>query len=424
MGARTIAQLIAAGFISFGTTQGWARQADATTGNQGTGGGPVCREAGQAMTFRVNSTALDDAAKASLDGVLNWLQGDDSRWVRLEGFTDKSGDPTHNEVLSQKRAAAARAYLIRQGIDPKRIEAVGHGQFGDRMDLEDMRAVAITMCQGPMMAMGPATQAGTPAADQTSPSAATGEGSASQQEMAEQTGQARPADAQQPASGTEQAAPPPVVVVTPPASDRSPAGGDEGGAFEARQRATEAGATSDRPLSVIGVAASAGGGVVRFVENGARAVTDTGGQWEARLTIGTRLPVALEAAYIGTAQNVNALGLSENAVLMGNGAEANLRLNLLPTRVQPYLFGGVGWMHYSVRNTNVNTSSIRSNDDIVTVPFGVGLALRLSRSVLFDVRGTGRATFYEQLFDQAAGATGQNDRLHSWNVAGKLGFEF
>ncbi len=48
--------------------------------------------------------------------------------VRIEGHTDSSGSDTANLRLSQKRADTVMAQLIKLGVDPGRMEAVGYGE--------------------------------------------------------------------------------------------------------------------------------------------------------------------------------------------------------------------------------------------------------------------------------------------------------
>jgi outer membrane protein OmpA-like peptidoglycan-associated protein len=48
--------------------------------------------------------------------------------VRVEGHTDSQGRPEWNQDLSQRRAANVRSFLIQEGIDGSRLEAVGYGQ--------------------------------------------------------------------------------------------------------------------------------------------------------------------------------------------------------------------------------------------------------------------------------------------------------
>jgi outer membrane protein OmpA-like peptidoglycan-associated protein len=49
--------------------------------------------------------------------------------IRIESHTDSRGSRAYNKYLSDKRAKSTRDYLIRQGIDPSRIEsAIGYGE--------------------------------------------------------------------------------------------------------------------------------------------------------------------------------------------------------------------------------------------------------------------------------------------------------
>jgi len=177
------------------------------------------------------------------------------------------------------------------------------------------------------------------------------------------------------------------------------------------------------PPSVLGMEATVGGGVMGFIDETPRNTATTGGTWEARLMFGSRLPLAVEAAYVGSAQGIDALGLASNAVLVGNGAEGNLRLNLTRSRIQPYLFGGIGWTHYQLSNMSsvTNTSDVLDKDDIGTVPMGAGVSARLGRAFIIDIRGTYRATFNDDLF---RAMTATNNSLQSWGATGRLGFEF
>lgn len=165
-----------------------------------------------------------------------------------------------------------------------------------------------------------------------------------------------------------------------------------------------------------------GGGVQDFTGSNIRSVTGTAGFWNARMVFGTRQIVGFEAAYVGSAQSIEMLGLDSDAMLLSNGAEGAVRVNLPMTRtsyslVEPFGFVGAGWSRYHVANTPVNTSSVAPNDDILAVPYGAGVAFGY-RGFMADARFTYRSTFYNDLLRTSGG------RLDNWTAGGQVGFEF
>jgi hypothetical protein len=168
-----------------------------------------------------------------------------------------------------------------------------------------------------------------------------------------------------------------------------------------------------------GIALTLGGGVIGFTDETTRDTIDLGGAWEARMTAGTRSPLALEAAYIGSAQSVDALGVDGDAILLGSGVEAAARLNLIPGAIQPYVLAGAGWTRYDLTNTDTNTSDVADEDDVFQLPLGAGLAFHQD-GMVFDVRAVYRPTTDADLLD----AAGTDARLDTWSAAVRGGFEF
>jgi hypothetical protein len=178
-----------------------------------------------------------------------------------------------------------------------------------------------------------------------------------------------------------------------------------------------------------GIGISAGGGVNEFGNENLRDITDTGGAWTARLILGTRSPIALEAAYIGTANRIATLGL-DDATLVSNGAEGALRLHFLQIPLtedgsalfQPYLLAGFAWKHYNLTGADFNTSSVQEDDDVFEVPLGGGLAVNVDQ-FLADARFDYRPALSDDLVRPINDDNNDNS-LQTWTISGRVGVEF
>jgi hypothetical protein len=185
-------------------------------------------------------------------------------------------------------------------------------------------------------------------------------------------------------------------------------------------------------MARIGFGLTLGGGVEGFTNDTLRASTDDGGDWTVRAIFGTKLPVALEASYMGSAQNIAALGLDSNALLVGNGVGGNVRINALSgdAPVQPFIYGGVAWRRYQLTNSDFNTSDVNDQDDVLELPVGLGVAYKVG-NFMFDARGEFRGSFYEDLVparsndDLEVSITNDNNAaMHRWGVQANIGVEF
>lgn len=174
-------------------------------------------------------------------------------------------------------------------------------------------------------------------------------------------------------------------------------------------------------VTAIGLGLTIGGGVNGFTDGDFNDFVDIGGGWEGRLAVGTRTVVGFEASYVGTANSINAPGLSSDATLLANGVNGAFRLNLSPTMVKPYILAGAGWKHYSVQNTSTVNSDIQDSDDVIEFPLGAGLSYNYNRFIA-DVRGTFTPVVDDELFRSAVG--NDNNKLNTWKAAANIGFEF
>lgn len=172
----------------------------------------------------------------------------------------------------------------------------------------------------------------------------------------------------------------------------------------------------DRP---VGIGVSAGAGVTGFSDDETSDIVGAGGTWEARVTFGTRSALALEAAYIGSLQQLDLL--VDELDLIGSGLEGALRLNLGASAVQPYVVGGMGWMHYTLRRGD-REIDLRTDDDVLTIPAGAGIAFHAG-GALVDLRATYRFAFDDELL-RDSGEFEDRESLDTWAATARVGVEF
>jgi outer membrane protein OmpA-like peptidoglycan-associated protein len=80
------------------------------------------------ITFETNKAVLTTEAKKSLDTVVAGLKGQPSMNLQIDGHTDTNGTEALNMKLSKARAAAAKQYLVDNGIAATRLQSEGYGE--------------------------------------------------------------------------------------------------------------------------------------------------------------------------------------------------------------------------------------------------------------------------------------------------------
>src|SRR5262249_52104219 len=81
----------------------------------------------QVVTFKFNSSVLNDQAKSTLDRIAMGV-GTTGYMIELQGHTDAKGSEQYNLGLSQRRAEAVQRYLVSKNIPLFRISIVGLGK--------------------------------------------------------------------------------------------------------------------------------------------------------------------------------------------------------------------------------------------------------------------------------------------------------
>ncbi len=78
--------------------------------------------------FAFDSSALDAAAQDILKKKAAYLQANPDVRVVIEGHCDERGTVEYNLALGERRAQAAKAFLVNLGIDANRLETISYGE--------------------------------------------------------------------------------------------------------------------------------------------------------------------------------------------------------------------------------------------------------------------------------------------------------
>jgi peptidoglycan-associated lipoprotein len=89
---------------------------------------PAAPVALQDAFFDFDSYGLRDDARAALDADARALRDDAGLTVRIEGHCDERGTVEYNLALGERRANAAKEYLVAAGISSSRIETMSYGK--------------------------------------------------------------------------------------------------------------------------------------------------------------------------------------------------------------------------------------------------------------------------------------------------------
>jgi outer membrane protein OmpA-like peptidoglycan-associated protein len=80
------------------------------------------------ILFDVDSEVIRPESMPVLDEVVALLRDEPSWTLTIEGHTDSTGSESHNQILSESRAAAIEEYLVASGIDGGRLMTAGFGE--------------------------------------------------------------------------------------------------------------------------------------------------------------------------------------------------------------------------------------------------------------------------------------------------------
>jgi peptidoglycan-associated lipoprotein len=83
---------------------------------------------GDRVLFAVDESTLTDAGRATLDGQAQWLLTNTAYTALIEGHADEQGTREYNLALGERRANAAREYLVSKGVAGNRLRTISYGK--------------------------------------------------------------------------------------------------------------------------------------------------------------------------------------------------------------------------------------------------------------------------------------------------------
>ena len=83
---------------------------------------------GDTVVFGFDSASLTDASQATLNRQSAFMQASPTLRVIIGGHADERGTREYNLALGERRAAAARDYLVAKGINSARIRIISYGK--------------------------------------------------------------------------------------------------------------------------------------------------------------------------------------------------------------------------------------------------------------------------------------------------------
>ena len=85
-------------------------------------------ETNDVVYFALNSSSLDSTAKKDLRAQAEWLNSHPKALAVVEGRCDERGTREYNLALGERRADAARSYLVLNGVEVNRIRTISYGK--------------------------------------------------------------------------------------------------------------------------------------------------------------------------------------------------------------------------------------------------------------------------------------------------------
>ncbi|MBI1243394.1 MAG: peptidoglycan-associated lipoprotein Pal [Alphaproteobacteria bacterium] len=114
-----------------GGAAGGAPQAQAPATQSGPRPGSqedLVKNVGDRIFYDFDKSELRPEARRTIERWAAWLKQYPQNTVTVEGHCDERGTREYNIALGERRATAARNFLVSQGIDARRVATISYGK--------------------------------------------------------------------------------------------------------------------------------------------------------------------------------------------------------------------------------------------------------------------------------------------------------
>ncbi|MGV3513122.1 MAG: peptidoglycan-associated lipoprotein Pal [Novosphingobium sp.] len=110
------------------TTETTAQPSQPTGPVPGSQGDFIASVISDTVNFDTDRYNIDASDQGVLQSQASWLARYPAKRITIEGHCDERGTRDYNIALGERRANAAKNYLVSLGVDPSRITVVSYGK--------------------------------------------------------------------------------------------------------------------------------------------------------------------------------------------------------------------------------------------------------------------------------------------------------
>ena len=90
--------------------------------------GDFRQNVGDRVFFDTDQSTINDNGRQTLNRQAEWLKKYTNYQITVEGHCDERGTREYNLALGERRANAARQYLVAQGVPAARLKTISYGK--------------------------------------------------------------------------------------------------------------------------------------------------------------------------------------------------------------------------------------------------------------------------------------------------------